>query len=87
MANPLEVTCLAGQWTKVATNVTSGSISKKVVSSSRFLQTYKMTGQAAPTLISDGVAFDDPSETILASSAIDVYIWVVGKDGVVRVDL
>ena len=76
MANPVFVTCTKGVWTKVATNVITGFVHKNTTIQSQYLQTYKLTGQAAPTLISEGVrAFENSlKEAISATVAIDVYI-------------
>ena len=90
MADPVWVICTKGVWTKVATSVTSGNIHKDTAIQSQYLQMYKMTGNPAPTLVGEGVrAFEDSlSESINATAAIDVYIWVVGDvDGLVRVDV
>lgn len=90
MANPVWVDCISGQWIKVATAVTSGVVHKHETIAAQYLQTYKLTGEAAPTLITEGVrAFEGKLiEEIGHSVAIDVYIWVVGDiDGRVRVDV
>jgi hypothetical protein len=48
-----------------------------------------MTGEAAPTLKSEGVPLFRKSnqESISATAGIDVYVWAVLKAGKVRVDL
>lgn len=90
MGNPVFVDCTKNEWALVATDVTSGVIHKTTAIASRYLQTYKLTGEAAPTLKADGVRiFDDGLDEIIASSVgIDVYIFVVGEvNGRVRVDI
>jgi len=87
MANPTNVTCTADTWTKVATNVVTGVIWKKD-SSPDYLQTYRETGGDAPTNLDDAVkTLEGNSEFISSSDPIDVYIYAVGDDGLVRVDL
>jgi len=89
MANPVFVDCIEDQWTKVATNVTSGVLHKVTEKPYEYLQTYRLTGGAAPVLKSDGVlAFiDNRYELISSSVAIDVYIYAITGRGRVRVDV
>lgn len=89
MADPVLVDCPEGQWTKVATNVTSGNIRKISYTPDVYLETYRLTGSAAPTLESEGRRLFEisGSAVISASAAIDVYIWPKEQDGKVRVDL
>lgn len=86
MANPVIVPCPAGEWTKVATNVTSGQIHIKDTRPGVYLQTYRTSGEAAPTVQAEGVAIVGPSVPVQATAGIDVYIWPVGAAGSVRVD-
>ena len=88
MANPVIVDCPADTWTKVATNVTTGQIHKKKYNA-KYIQTYVLTGQAAPTnndlavpIFTGGCS----SAAISAASAIDVYLKPLGIAGSVRVD-
>lgn len=89
MANPVFVECLADTWTKVATNVVSGQLHKASKDPERYLQTYRQTGDVAPTLESEGVpAFvNSDTEEISAGEGIDVYIYAVSNTGNVRADL
>ena len=89
MANPVLVACAKGAWTKVATNVQTGFIHKVSGAPNGYLQTYRDTGDAAPTLETQGVvAFENSgTEAILATAGIDVYIWAQNAAGEVRVDL
>ena len=89
MANPVIVDCPEGEWTSVATNVTTGQIKKIGKKPNLYLETYRMTGNAAPTSQTEGApAFQiSDSEQISATAGIDVYIMAVGADGRVRVDL
>ena len=86
MANPLPVPCPEGQWTKVATNAVSGTIRVLLTSPNAYFQTYRVTGEAAPTDKADAVVFND-GDKISSVAGIDVYIWAEGKAGSVRVDL
>lgn len=89
MANPVVVAIPKDGFTKVATNVTTGLIQKLSSAPDTYLQTYRLTGVAAPTLQSEGaLAFENShTEVIEATAAIDVYIWATGKAGSVRADL
>ena len=94
MAAPVFVACPAGAWTKVATNVTAGTIWFTSQAPNSYLHTYKPTGVAAPTLQSEGVKApvigeegDSPSIPIAAAAGIDVYVWALGAAGQVRVDV
>ena len=89
MANPVIVAVPAGVFTKVATNVTTGQIHRLLTSPALYLQTYRLTGEAAPTLKSEGaLAFElSHVENISASVAIDIYLWAIDNAGSVRVDL
>ena len=88
MADPATVACPANVWTKVATDILTGQIHKKLTRTV-YLQTYRETGNPDPTLQSEGVpAFPDgPSEEISSNVPIDVWIFAVGKAGSVRVDV
>jgi hypothetical protein len=90
MADPVIIECPAGVWTLVASNVTAGRIKMASTAPNQYLETYRMTGNPAPTDQSEGVpAFPDDGATaeILSAAPIDVYIMAVGKDGKVRADL
>ena len=86
MANPIVVTCTKNTWVKVATNVTSGLVHILDFTPNLYLQTYRITGDPAPTLLTDAVPLENKDE-ISATSGIDVYIMAVTDDGKVRVDL
>ena len=88
MSNPVFIACPADQWTKIATGVTAGMIHKINVEP-HMLQTYRDTGDAAPTIRSDGVPVftKEYHEEIKSGQAIDVYLWSDGLAGNVRVDL
>lgn len=89
MATPTFETCTKDSWTKIATNVQTGFINKVSHDPNVYLYTYRDTGDAAPTLRTDGVPLFDEGNTaaILAIAGIDIYVWVDKVDGVVRVDL
>lgn len=87
MANPAVVVCAANQWTKVATSVTSGQLHLLSRAPSQYSHTYRDTGQAAPTDLSEAVVIDRVSIPISAPVNIDVYVYAHGVAGNVRVDL
>lgn len=89
MADPTRVTCTANTWKKVASNVTSGQVGKLNKRPNLYLQTYRMSGNAAPTSGTEGIPVfvNSDSEEISAAAGIDIYIMAVGNDGEVRVDV
>ena len=89
MANPVIVQCEPNIWTLVAENVTAGNIKKIGNGPGRYLETYRMTGGAAPTDQSEGAVMfiNGPSEIIEAAAAIDVYVMACGVAGAVRRDV
>lgn len=90
MANPLPVACPKGQYTKIATNVVTGQV-WKIISTARYYQTFRKTGEAAPTLFSEAVPMfqgtEKIAESIMSNEAIDIYVWCKIRAGSVRVDL
>lgn len=86
--NPALITCTKDTWVKVATGVVIGAV-HRFLTGPEYIQTYKLTGEAAPTLNTDGVALfkDSTQENISATDPIDVYVMAIGEDGKVRVDL
>lgn len=88
MSNPVFYDTPKNQWTKIATNVISGTVHK--LKNSSYMQTYRLTGAAAPTLASDGVKmFQENSfqESISHPQGIDVYVYCKILDGRVRIDV
>lgn len=86
MANPVLEACPLGQWTKVATNVTTGIINVTSEAPQKYTQTYRLTGDPVPTDLTEAVPFEEEL-VISSSSAIDVYIQPLGAAGEVRVNL
>ena len=92
MADPAIVALTEDTWTKVATAKASGQVHIITTAGSEgenlvYLQTYRTTGGAAPTLKTEGVPLVSLSTSIEASFDIDVYIMATGADGSVRVDV
>ena len=90
MANPTVKTILANTWVKVATNVNVGNIKKMSRKPKKYLSTYRVTGGSAPTELSNGdpifVGFGNNQE-VIEGSAIDVYVYAIGRNGKVRVSI
>lgn len=87
MANPVVVPCPADAWTKVATAITSATVKKLNVRPNIYLETYRVTGGAAPADKTGANPIDATGELNVASAvAIDIYIQPVGAAGSVRVD-
>lgn len=99
MADPQIVNIPEWTWTKVATAVTTGVI-HRLESKVYYYQTFRLTGEAAPTAPTQGTIpveavriFDAGSEIISSSELIDVYIMGANSDddaidvGKIRIDL
>jgi len=94
MDNPAIIVVPEKIWTKVAEDVVTGVI-HRLVSTVNYYQTYRLTGQAAPTELSERVRiFEQSNEAaISATEAIDVYLYCENNDadsddnGKVRIDL
>lgn len=100
MATPVIIPVPEWTWVKVATNVITGSI-HRLNSIVYYYQTYRLTGEAAPTapvkgtIPAEAVRIFDQSNQIAISSVdlIDVYIMCANSDddstdaGSVRVDI
>ena len=89
-ADPVSIKVPADEWTKVASSVTAGQVCKDNESPSQYNATYKMAGNPAPTLVTEGIQMfysGGNCEAISAAAAIDVYIWAVSRDGIVEVSL
>lgn len=86
--NPEFIAIPADSWTKVATAVTTGQI-WKAQSTAAYLQTYRLTGETAPTDRSEGMKLfsNSDSEIIDSSDPIDVYVFAIGEAGRIRADV
>ena len=87
MADPAIVACTKDTWVKVATNVTAGMVHLLSSAPNQYSQTYRMTGEAAPSTLAEAVTVPTTTLTISAAAAIDVYIYAHGAAGSVRVDV
>lgn len=86
---PSLIACPEGTWVKVATGAVIGAIHQFSNAPGRYVQTYVLTGEAAPTVNTNGVLLfgDDTYENISATDPIDVYVMAIGADGKIRADL
>jgi hypothetical protein len=84
---PAMVTCTKDTWVKVAESVTAATIDMINGSPTAYLSTWRSTGEAAPTLASEGVSmFGESFQAVVqAGAAIDVYVMALGSAGQVRV--
>lgn len=82
MADPIRIPLTKDVWTKIATAISTGfvSIADKTP---KYLQTYRETGNAAPTDNETGLPLSQPGAPIQSSGSIDVYIKPLGVDGAV----
>lgn len=83
--NPILLTIPGNAWTKVATNVTTGLITIKEWQPDRYYQTYRVTGDPAPTgdQGEDTSTITNGQEISIAATApaIDVYLYCMEKSG------
>jgi hypothetical protein len=87
MANPAVTACTKDAWTKVVTNVTAGKVHILSKAPGQYSQTYRATGEAAPTTLAEAVVIPEVTFTITAAAGIDVYVYAHGAAGSVRVDV
>lgn len=87
-ADPDLIVINEGAWQKVATNVTTGQIHIATTKPDGYFQTYRITGNPAPTLQDEGIYIPWGTTQIISSAAgIDVYIYCKGSNGKIRLDL
>ena len=86
MTDPIFVNCPKGVWTKVASDIRGGRISR-VTTGSIYSWTYRIPEEPAPVL-SEGVTLfsKNNTEKIMQTSGIDLYIFCRRKAGSVRID-
>ena len=81
MANPQSKTIPKNTWTKVASNVTEGTLTIVSGSHSDFIYTTRAAGGRAPTLSTDATARPFPSTRSLGFSedtSTDIYMFYDG---------
>ena len=88
MPNPATTNCTAGVWTLIATDQIFGYLYSKKRGPAKYLYTYRLTGEAAPTSSDEGVPIfiSDEKKFIISGLGIDIYVMAVGSDGAVRYD-
>jgi hypothetical protein len=98
MENPQIIACPKETWTKVATEVTTGIITKdkwvNTADKKRSLElsywaTYRVTGDPAPSAnnSNEGDVIGEVGADISATEPIDVYIYCTGEDGSIKISL
>jgi len=85
-SNPSAVTCTKDAWVKVADSVLSCTIHIMQTSPSKYLHTYRVEDDPAPTNDNDAVPFDDHSIHAEFDDYVDIYVKAVGAAGKVRLD-
>jgi len=89
MNNPVVFECPKGTWVKIATGITNGTV-YRLTAANKYIQTYRVTGDAAPTTKDDGAQLfgveDQNSARIICDTAADIYVMCVSQDGSVRID-
>lgn len=86
MANPVIINVPANEWHKIATAVQNGLIRTLNPTDNEWYQTFKLTGQSAPT--------DEPEVKLLfqtdiinADVDVDIYVYHKKTPGRVRIDI
>ena len=87
MASPAIVTLPSDTWIKVATAVTTGQVHKLTQRPTQVLHTYRATGEAAPSDLSEGIPMSKKSIPIRSLDPIDIYLYAQGEEMKVRVDV
>ena len=88
--NPATVVCPADTWILVAANVLVGTIYRLSALPAVYLQTIRVTGDAAPANDDDAAQIFGPGineSGISSDTGIDVYVKALRFAGEVRVDL
>ena len=83
MATVNDVDCPAGRFTKVTTGMKKGSLTPLNNLPENYLYATILTGEAAPTLIDEGVIFQKPL-VYDADVALDIYVWPIVNAGKIR---
>ena len=89
MPNPVTINLTANTWELVATDVTGGYAKKLSNNPAKYVETYRLTGQPAPTDRTEGAEMfvNTNKDKIESPVGIDCYIMAIGADGKVRMDL
>jgi hypothetical protein len=80
------VDCPEDEWTKVATNIKTGALAI-ATPGRKVLQTYRNTGEAAPSDRSDAAPIESMYCKITHSDSIDVYLYPIDGDISVQVSV
>ena len=86
MAEPAIHALPENTWVKVATGVTQGMV-WVLKTNAVYVHTYRLTGNPAPTDLTDSAPLPYPGLPISSEEAIDVYLRAEGFDGVAWVGL
>jgi hypothetical protein len=85
MADPSVVALTKDVWTKAATNINVARFNIKISKANVVYQTYRMTGNPAPTDLSDAVPVLDNEVAFNVANGIDVYFQPAREDSSVIV--
>jgi hypothetical protein len=88
MPNPQLTNCADGVWQLIATDQIFGYLFKMDNKPNKYLFTYRLTGQPAPTEATEGtpIFVTDEKKFVISGLGIDIYVMAVGGDGRVRYD-
>jgi len=87
MPNPADIDCVQGEWTQVAEGVTNCIVWIKALDPGSYYIDRRLSGSAVPTDLSFAHTIMGGKEDISTISEIDIYVWAIGKNGKVIVDL
>ncbi len=87
MADPVIISVPADQWYKVATAVKFGFVRIIEPTDNEWYQTYRLTGNPAPTTEKPEVKIEYQSDGISFIADSDVYVYHKSTAGKLRLDL
>jgi len=85
MANPATTVCTKDTWVKVADSITTGQIKIIDFAPDKYLETYRVEDDPAPTDDTDAAPLNVAS-IIFFSDPVDIYVKAIGAAGKVRLD-
>lgn len=87
MADPELKILPANEWSIIAQSITAGVIHRVSSTPQAYYTFYKAKGGSAPVGLNIGERRLTDSERISSKSQIDVYIYPLNAEGIIRIDL
>lgn len=83
MGNPVLIEVPIDNWVKVAESITAGRIWISKMET-RYYHTYRLTGQAAPVSLEEGIPILNPFEDFDFSKKVDIYLFCKGRGASIK---